>query len=242
MVLAKPPFGSPPRRLRGVRGCCSGPACGEFFTERVAQRDARAYRRKGLTGPAARIRDVLRRRGLEGSTVLEVGGGVGALHLELLKAGAATATNVELSPAYEPYAAGLAREEGLEARVQRRLLDFAREAEGLAPADLVVLNKVVCCYPDYESLVGAAADRTRRLLVSSEHARTHLPRTESTARPPPEERTGQNLTRALAQKRLESKPETVFLQKTPREARGRIESEAGATTRWRPSSCPQSPS
>jgi magnesium-protoporphyrin O-methyltransferase len=133
----------------------------------VAQRDARAYRRKGLTGPAARIRDLLRRHGLEGSTVLEVGGGVGALHLELLKAGAATATNVELSPAYEPYAAGLAREAGLEARVQRRLLDFAREAEGLAPADLVVLNKVVCCYPDYESLVGAAADRTRRLLVMS---------------------------------------------------------------------------
>jgi SAM-dependent methyltransferase len=150
-----------------VRGCCSGPACGEFFTERVAQRDARAYRRKGLTGPAARIRDVLSRCGLEGSTVLEVGGGVGALHLELLQAGAATATNVELSPAYEPYAAGLAREAGLEARVQRRLLDFAREAEVLAPADLVVLNKVVCCYPDYESLVGAAADRTRRLLVMS---------------------------------------------------------------------------
>ena len=48
-----------------MRGCCSGPACGEFFTQRVAQRDARAYRRKGLTGPAARIRDLLRRRGGE---------------------------------------------------------------------------------------------------------------------------------------------------------------------------------
>ena len=34
-------------------------------------------------------------------------------------------------------------------------------------ADAVVLNRVVCCYPDYERLLAAAADHSRRLLVFS---------------------------------------------------------------------------
>jgi magnesium-protoporphyrin O-methyltransferase len=105
--------------------------------------------------------------GIAGATVLEVGGGVGSLQLELLKAGAARATNVELSPAYETEAGALAREAELGARVERRVLDFAEHASEVEPADAVVLNKVVCCYPDYEALVGAAAERARRYLVLS---------------------------------------------------------------------------
>lgn len=97
--------------------------------------------------------------------MLEVGGGIGAIQLELLQAGAARAENVELSPAYEPFAAELLQEAGLEGRVARHLLDFAAEAEDVQPADVVVLHKVVCCYPDYEALVGAAAALARRQLV-----------------------------------------------------------------------------
>jgi hypothetical protein len=145
-------------------GCCSAPGCDEFFTERVARRDSRRYRRKGLTGTAQQIARYLADRGVRGLTVLEVGGGIGSVQLELLKAGADRATNVELAPAYEPYADELLRDAGLEGRVERHVADFAR-GDAIAPADLVVLNRVVCCYPDYEALVGAAAERTRRTLV-----------------------------------------------------------------------------
>jgi hypothetical protein len=40
-------------------------------------------------------------------------------------------------------------------------------SDGVAPADVVVLHRVVCCYPDYERLLTAAAARAGRLLVFS---------------------------------------------------------------------------
>jgi len=145
--------------------CCSAKGCDEFFTERVARRDAARYRRAGIDANASRVVDFVCGRGVEGSTVLEVGGGVGAIQLELLRAGAASAENVELSPAYEPYATELLVEAGLEGRVARRLLDFASQGDDVQPADVVILHKVVCCYPDYEALVGAAAAHAKRQLL-----------------------------------------------------------------------------
>jgi magnesium-protoporphyrin O-methyltransferase len=109
----------------------------------------------------------LRERGLDGATVLEIGGGVGVIQLELLEAGAARATNVELSPEYEEAARGLAREHGLEDRVERRLGDVVRAPELAGSADAVVMHRVVCCYPDYDALVGAASERAKRYLVMS---------------------------------------------------------------------------
>ena len=145
--------------------CCSAKGCDEFFSERVARRDAARYRRAGIDGSARRVVEFVREHGVQGRSVLEVGGGVGAIQLELLRAGAARAENVELSPAYEPYAAELLETAGLQGRVERRLLDFAAQGDEVQPADVVVLHKVVCCYPDYEALVGAAAVHARRQLA-----------------------------------------------------------------------------
>src|SRR4029077_17350447 len=58
-------------------------------------------------------------------------------------------------------------EAGLADRVERRMVDIAVAPESVEPADAVVLHRVVCCYPDYERLLGAAADRAGRLLVFS---------------------------------------------------------------------------
>jgi 16S rRNA G966 N2-methylase RsmD len=111
--------------------------------------------------------EFLEQRGIEGATVLEVGGGVGEIQIELLKRGAARAVNLELSQAYEEEATRLLREAGLDERAERRLHDIAADPVAVDPADVVVLHRVVCCYPDYERLLGAAADRARRLLVFS---------------------------------------------------------------------------
>jgi len=88
---------------------------------------------------------------------------VGAIQLELLKAGAARSLVVELSQEYDEAAEELAREAGMEGRIERRQGDFA--ADGVGAADVVVLHRVVCCYPDYERLLGAAAEKARRTLV-----------------------------------------------------------------------------
>lgn len=109
----------------------------------------------------------LEQRGIVGATVLEVGGGVGEIQIELLRRGAARAVNLELSPAYQAEAENLLREAGFEDRAERRLADIAVDADAVEPADVVVLHRVVCCYPDYERLLTAAAGHARRLLVFS---------------------------------------------------------------------------
>jgi predicted nicotinamide N-methyase len=143
--------------------CCAPSGYEELFSERQARRDARRYRRKGLDRAARWIVETVRAQGVEGATVLEPGGGIGAIQVELLKAGAARSLVVELSPGYETVAAELAREAGVAERMERRLADFALAGDG--EADVVVLHRVVCCYPDYERLLAAAAERARRLLV-----------------------------------------------------------------------------
>jgi magnesium-protoporphyrin O-methyltransferase len=149
-------------------GCCSPPrGYTRIFSKRAARKDAKRYRREGLDDTAAAMVGFLRERGVEGASVLEIGGGVGAIQLELLESGAATATNLELSPEYEEEAAALAREHGVEERVERRLGDVVLTPGLAAEADAVVMHRVVCCYPDYDALVGAAAERSRRYLVMS---------------------------------------------------------------------------
>jgi hypothetical protein len=147
-----------------LSSCCRPETYGAFFSEKGAQRALRRYRKRGLDRLSAQIAAVVRERDVHGVTVLEVGGGIGALEVELLEAGAERATNVELSPEYEAAAAELAREHGLEQRVDRRVGDFVGEPD-LEEADAVVMNRVVCCYPDYQALVGKAADRARHLFV-----------------------------------------------------------------------------
>jgi magnesium-protoporphyrin O-methyltransferase len=147
-----------------VAACCTPSGYRKIFGARTARRDLRKYRRRGLDPAARRIVGFLTGRGVEGDSVLEVGGGVGTIQLELLKAGAARTTNVELSPEYEPFAAELF---GDEPRVERRLGDFVRDADEIPEADDVVLHRVVCCYPDAEALVGAVTEHARRRLVLS---------------------------------------------------------------------------
>lgn len=154
-------------KVETVAGCCNPRGCDQFFNPRFARRVARRYRKRGLDKPARRIVEFLERLGLEGATVLEVGGGVGEIQLELLKRGARRTINLELSAAYEQEAARLIWEAGVEGRVERRRHDLAVDPAAVEPVDIVVLNRVVCCYPDYERLLGAAADHATRALVFS---------------------------------------------------------------------------
>ncbi len=150
--------------LRPVSSCCVRPSeYRRFFRTRVARRDARKYRKRGLDKAGRRLVEAIVARGVDGARVLEGGGGIGAIQIELLEAGAGAATNVELSSAYEHEAAALLGERGLERRVERRIGDFVTEE--LPEAEVVVLHRVVCCYPDHRALVGAAAARATRVLA-----------------------------------------------------------------------------
>ena len=150
-----------------MTGCCARHGQEEFFGEQTAANDARKYRRKG---PDPMARSLARRaaaRGVDGASVLEIGGGVGQVALELLKDGAASAEVVELLPAYEPYVRSLASEARVAERISFRTANLVAEPASAAPVDVVVMNKVVCCTPDGVALAGIAASLARRALVLS---------------------------------------------------------------------------
>jgi magnesium-protoporphyrin O-methyltransferase len=144
-----------------VSGCCKPGGYERLFSAKQARLDADRYREHGLGGTSRRLAELA--GDVSGETVLEVGGGVGAIELDLLAAGADRATNVELSGEYEEEAEKLLVERGLTERVDRRVADFVTEP--VEPHDVVVMHRVVCCYPDVDRLVGVAAASTRRRLL-----------------------------------------------------------------------------
>jgi hypothetical protein len=141
--------------------CCTPSGYRTIFGSGLADRDARRYRRKGLTGSAQWLADALEAAGVGGRTVLEVGGGVGGLQIELLGAGADRATNVEIVETYEGAAGELIAEHGLSGRVERRVADFGAEADETPAADVVIMHRVICCYPDPDVLMDAACTHAR---------------------------------------------------------------------------------
>jgi magnesium-protoporphyrin O-methyltransferase len=150
-----------------VSDCCTPKGYRQIFSERDARNQARTYRRSGLDPTSLRIVELLKEKGVTGLTLLEVGGGIGAIQIELLKAGLARAVSVELTPTYEASAVELLRENGFQDRVERRVMDFVDAASQVGAADIVVMNRVVCCYPDLSRLEGAAADHALHTLVMS---------------------------------------------------------------------------
>jgi SAM-dependent methyltransferase len=150
-----------------VSDCCTPKGYRRIFSERSARAEARRYRRRGLDGTSRRIADLIKEEGVDGRTLLEVGGGIGTIEIELLKGGFARAVNVELTPTYEEAARELLQEAGLADRVERKLMDFAEADASIEAADVVVMNRVICCYADMPKLAGAAAEHARGMLVMS---------------------------------------------------------------------------
>jgi 2-polyprenyl-3-methyl-5-hydroxy-6-metoxy-1,4-benzoquinol methylase len=146
--------------------CCSIP-CTD--TSRFFSRLTRLYRWRfslfGFEKSQRQLIDGIRHAGLEGKTLLEIGCGAGHLQRALLQAGAYHGVGVDLSARLIGEARLEAQRAGLAAHTDYRLGDFVDLADEIAPADIVVLDKVVCCYPDAERLLAAAIDRTQRVLA-----------------------------------------------------------------------------
>lgn len=131
------------------------------FDEHHATKHLRAYHAKGARGLTRELIDALAEGGAAGRTVLDIGGGVGAVHHELLRRGAAAALNVDASRAYLKVAREEAERQGHADRASYLLGDFVALADAVEPADLVILDRVICCYPDMAMLVRRSARLAR---------------------------------------------------------------------------------
>jgi len=150
-----------------MSGCCDGSGYSGVFNSRTAKRYVKSYGKKGLDSTAAPMVSVLRSAGVDGASVLEIGAGAGTALVSLLEAGASQAVAFEISSAYEGPARRLREERGIQAPVEWNTGDFVAMADTVDRADVVFLNRVVCCYPNMEELVDAAASKSSRLLAMS---------------------------------------------------------------------------
>lgn len=137
-----------------------------MFTSEGADAASRRFRIRGLNTTERAILSHLQQLGKSDMTLLEVGGGVGGLQVALLENGVAeSAVNVDLSSTWEEAAIRLLSDRALTERVTRICGNFVDLADRLAAADVVILHRVVCCYPDWKGLLDAGASKTDRYLA-----------------------------------------------------------------------------
>ncbi|HSL44321.1 MAG TPA: class I SAM-dependent methyltransferase [Anaerolineales bacterium] len=135
------------------------------FSETEARAELRNYRRRGPAGQTKLILAAIRSLGLKNLKLLDIGGGIGVIHHELLKDVAREATHVDASSAYLKEARKEAAQRGHGERVRFIHADFTDVAGELPEADIVTLDRVVCCYPNFRALLRAAADHSQHALA-----------------------------------------------------------------------------
>jgi len=137
------------------------------FSDKIAQRDLADYRESGPDTTTQAMLDTVATLAIDNATLLDVGSGIGVLHHELLADGVSTATAIEPSEAYLRAAREETERRGLTNRVVFQRGDLQSLADTVEPADLVTLDRVICCDPDMGALTRAAATKCRRYLVAS---------------------------------------------------------------------------
>jgi hypothetical protein len=145
--------------------CCQCKGIETLFNEKEARNKLDAYRKEGPAKTTRTLIDALEAlsQGTEGMVLLDIGGGVGAVQHALLQAGVASATGVDASAAYAKVAQEEALRQGHGDRINYYHANFVDVAPEIPTADIVTLDRVICCYHDVQSLVGLSAAKAGRL-------------------------------------------------------------------------------
>ncbi len=138
--------------------------CPNTFSTKTADNDLTRYLEHGPDGTTRALIEAIVAEGVEGATLLDIGGGIGAIQLELLAAGVASATSVDATEAYVEVARAEAGRRGFGDRTTAKSGDFVEIAKEIGPADVVTLDRVVCCDPDLAGLLEQATARARRMV------------------------------------------------------------------------------
>lgn len=124
------------------------PCC---FDDWVDHWDRQVRKNATVSGVTAPLVDALEQAGLADRTLLDVGCGIGDLAIESVARGASSAIGFDLSAKAIDHARELAATRGLADRTRFEVGDGATFE--LPAADIVVLNRVVCCYRDADGLL-----------------------------------------------------------------------------------------
>ena len=147
--------------------CCTSTQCkalDDVFDAKYAESDLKHYRKKGpVKTTRALLQAIQASNDVRGLSLLDIGGGIGAIQLELLKAGLAQSISVDASAAFIAAARGEAERSGFGNCTTYQHGNFVDQADGIAPVDIVTLDRVICCYPDMQTLVRRSAECAKRV-------------------------------------------------------------------------------
>lgn len=142
--------------------CCHADDYAGLFDHQKAMEDLNDYRDHGVKKSSQPLFDVLEKIPVKDLTLLDVGGGIGAVIFEMFKRGIRYAVLNDISAAYVTQF----RNESLRQNVARKstsqIGDFTSVHKDIEDADLVTLDKVICCYSDYRSLVQLSSSKARK--------------------------------------------------------------------------------
>jgi magnesium-protoporphyrin O-methyltransferase len=133
-----------------------------IFSDRWARRELKSYRKDGPAKTTRLLLDTLKEAGVAGLSLLDIGGGVGAIQHELMTAGAYHSVDVDASSAYLQLAQSEAEKRGYADHAEYIHGDFVQMASEIEAADIVTLDRVVCCYPDMQALVDLSSQRAKQ--------------------------------------------------------------------------------
>lgn len=142
--------------------CCQCQGIENLFDESLAASDLRHYQETGPAKETSILLDVLKAGNVTGMSLLDIGGGVGAIQHGLFQAGISHVTNVDASPAYLTAAKREAQRLGYVEQAAYHHGNFVDLAPEIAPADIVTLDRVICCYHDMPGLVSTSAARAQQ--------------------------------------------------------------------------------
>ncbi|MBT3252549.1 MAG: methyltransferase domain-containing protein [Candidatus Marinimicrobia bacterium] len=148
--------------------CCEHcDATEEVFGPEKASRDLKRYAQKGPDKTTELMLSSIRKTKLKDAQLLDIGGGIGVLHHELFKDTIIRAIHVDASSAF----IGVAREQdqvhGKEAQVDYIHGDVVDLSSSLPTSQIVTLDRVICCYPDWENLVKVTAEKAEDIYIFS---------------------------------------------------------------------------
>lgn len=140
--------------------CCSHcKDAGKFFNKRTAKRELRSYKRKGPKKTTRLLLNEIRKKDLSGKSLLDIGGGIGSITFELIEQGIETSVHIDASSPYLELSLNEAERRGLKDRVRHIHGDFTEISNKTDMADIVTLDRVICCYPDMEKLVDKSTEK-----------------------------------------------------------------------------------
>jgi magnesium-protoporphyrin O-methyltransferase len=146
-----------------MMACCQCQGLESLFNDKTAAKELKEYRRNGPKTTTQLLISALEAEGVRNLTLLDIGGGVGVVQHELLRAGVCKVTSVDGSSAYLEAARREAERQGTADRVSYYHADFIELAAEIEPADIVTLDRAICCYPDMPALVGLSSQKARQM-------------------------------------------------------------------------------